>query len=249
MNQEEVYRDFSLKCGSVSGSFLSFCVAIVKYIIIPLALITLIDKVGASILGSFSSGTLDFGVILQEFTIYIRKFMVYSIPLLFLSIFIGYYPKGNYARIPFEFISAVYLAFILLLFTNGGYLDLHLDGSSLGIAELESADVTLVVTSFVYILATISIAKGFLAFAEFADCRKKYLKNLAKKLNSKQNIDIADLMDEDDDEFTYEYIDEEPEEEVEEEEEEFEQETPTKTKVEDDEDILEDPVKLKQKEE
>ena len=110
---------------------------------------------------------------------------MYSIPLLFLAGLIGYYPPGNYARIPFKFISSAYLAIMLLLFTNGGHLYVSLGGDSLASLGIVSMDMTLDIVAIIYLLSIIAFVKGFLAFTEFTDNRKQYLEDLAEKFNRK----------------------------------------------------------------
>ncbi len=190
----EYMTDFSLRCGSWTSSFYYFCKAVVMYIILPLAIISLMDGIGPRLTEAFESD-MDFNAIIKEFTVYLDRYMIYSIPLLFLSIGIGYYPKGNYARIPFKFVAALYLSIMLLLFTNGGQLEVTLDGSALGydptVGGLSGLDMTLSVTGIIYILSIIAFVKGFLAFTEFSDNRKDYLENLAEKFNDRDEKKAA----------------------------------------------------------
>ena len=183
-NKRDYRSDFSLRCGSWTSSFYYFCKAIAGYIIIPLAFIALINGIGPEISDAVGSG-IDFGPILIEFGGYLSRYMVYAIPLIFLAILIGYYPPGNYARIPFKFISAIYLAIMLLMFTDGGHLYVTMDGDSFGDLGVSFMELTLDVVAIVYLLAFIAFIKGFLAFTEFTDNRKTYLENLANKFNKK----------------------------------------------------------------
>ena len=185
MNSEYM-TDFSLKCGSWTSSFLYFCKALVAYIILPLALIALINGVGPRLSDAVSSG-IDFGPILMEFAVYLDRYMLYSIPLLIFAIFIGYYPPGNYARIPFKFIASVYLAIMLMLFTEGGHLSISLGEGAFGAGTpIGGLDLTLDIVGIIYLLAIIAFVKGFLAFTEFSDNRKEYLSALAEKFNAKE---------------------------------------------------------------
>ncbi|MBP5394432.1 MAG: hypothetical protein J6Y18_00780, partial [Candidatus Methanomethylophilaceae archaeon] len=129
---------------------------------------------------------IDFGPILMEFGGYLDRYIMYSIPLLFLAGLIGYYPPGNYARIPFKFISSAYLAIMLLLFTDGGHLYVSLGGDSLASLGITSMDMTLDIVAIIYLLSFIAFIKGFLAFTEFTDNRKQYLEDLAEKFNRKE---------------------------------------------------------------
>ena len=182
--KSEYMSDFSLKCGSWTSSFYYICKAVAGFIIIPLAIIALINGIGPELTEATGSG-IDFGPILIEFGGYLDRYIMYSIPLLFLAGLIGYYPPGNYARIPFKFISSTYLAIMLLLFTNGGHLYVSLGGDSLASLGIVSMDMTLDIVAIIYLLSIIAFVKGFLAFTEFTDNRKQYLEDLAEKFNRK----------------------------------------------------------------
>ena len=176
--------DFSLKCGSWTSSFFYLCKAITVYIIIPLALIALLQGMGPR-MNEIMAAEIDFGPVLDEFIVYLDRYLIYSIPLVILSIFIGYYSPGSYARIPFKFLSAVYLAIMLLLFTEGGHLYVSMPAEAVESMGLAGLDLTLDVVGIIYILSIISFVKGFLAFTEFSDNRKQYLEDLAEKFNTK----------------------------------------------------------------
>jgi hypothetical protein len=176
--------DFSLKCGSWTGSFYYLCKAITGYLLLPLAFIALLTGLGPRLEEIVGAG-IDFGPIVTEFAMYLDRYMVYSIPLIVFAIFIGYYPAGNYARIPFKFIASVYLAVMLLMFTDGGHLSVSLGGESLSSMGIDGLDMTLDIVGIIYILSIIAFVKGFLAFTEFSDNRKQYLENLAEKFNMK----------------------------------------------------------------
>lgn len=194
------YRtDFSLKCGSWTNSFLSLSKAIVVYILLPLAFIALI-KGTAPTLNTMMGGAIDVGLIFEQFIIYFNRYILYSVPLVILSIFAGYYPPGNYARIPFKFISSAYLAIMLLMFTNGGHIGVSITGDALASTGIMGIDLTLDFVGVIYILAFITFVKGFLAFTEFSDNRKGYLEKLAKKMNKKGEKSKGSMdYDEDDD--------------------------------------------------
>lgn len=194
----DYYSDFSLKCGSWTGSFLYLCRSITVYILMPLAMIALIRGIGPH-LTTMIGGAINISSLFEQFVEYFNRYILYSIPLIFLSIFIGYYPAGNYARIPFKFLSAVYLAIMLLMFTDGGHLAVTLDGEALASTGITGIDLTLDIVGVIYILAIISFVRGFLAFTEFSDNRKDYLEKLAKKFNKKdkKNKNSMDF-DEDD---------------------------------------------------
>ena len=198
MSSKDYFSDFSPKCMSPGGGFLSFAVAVTMYILIPLAGISLIAGVGAELSSSMGSDSLDIGMLLNEFAVYLRNLMVYSIPLIVLSVFVGLYEKGSYARIPFKFLSSLYLAIVLLMFTKGGHMDMVVDGSALG-GAVDQITLVINIEAVIYILATIAALKGFLAFTEFSDNRKAYLERAAKNFNKKDRKMAKWTVFEDDD--------------------------------------------------
>ena len=195
---KDYVSEFSPKCMSFSGAFFSLSRSVVTYIILPLAAIALISGIGAELTANAGSESLDFGQMLDQFNVYLRNLMIYSIPLIILSIFVGLYEKGSYARIPFRLVYCLYLAVMLLMFTKGGHMDMTIDGSALG-GGLDSVTIVLNIEAVIYILAIISALKGFLAFAEFSDNRKKYLENSAKGFNKKDRKKAKWFVFEDDD--------------------------------------------------
>ena len=197
MNKDYL-SEFSPRCMSYGGAFLSLSKSVTTYIILPLAAIALISGIGAELSASVGSGSLDFGEMLDQFNVYLRNLMIYSIPLIILSIFVGLYDKGSYARIPFRLVYCLYLAVMLLMFTKGGHMDMVIDGSAFG-GQLDSLTLVLNIEAVIYILAIISALKGFLAFAEFSDNRKKYLENSAKNFNKKDKKKAKWLVFENDD--------------------------------------------------
>lgn len=199
---KDYFSDFSPKCMSFGGAFLSTSVSVTIYMLLPLAGISLITGLGP-VLTEAMGDSLDFGSILDQLAGYLRSLMLYSIPLVILSVFVGLYEKGSYARIPFKFVYCLYLALVLLLFTKGGELDMVIDGSSLG-EGIHSITMVLEIKAVIYILAIISALKGFLAFAEFSDNRKKYLENTAKRFNRKDAMEDEWTVYDEDEEFAEE---------------------------------------------
>ena len=131
MSDKDYFSEFSPKCMSFGGAFLSVAITVTIYILLPLAGIAFIAGVGSSLTEAME-GSVDFNTILDQFAVYLRSLMIYSIPLIILSVFVGLYEKGSYARIPFKFAYCLYLAAVMLLFTKGGEMDMFIDGSTIG---------------------------------------------------------------------------------------------------------------------
>lgn len=182
---ELIKSDFASSSGDIGGAFYELAKALLIFMIIPLSIYALISGV---INQAIASGTMDpetiadINEILSTAWDYVRKFIRYSIPMLFLAIPIGFYPAGNYAKIPFRIVAALYLAVLLIMFTNGGDLLVSLynviDTEQL---IVDSVSVNINIAPVIYMMIVICIAKAFLSFAEFAGSREKYLEDLTEK--------------------------------------------------------------------
>ncbi len=80
MSNKDYLSEFSPKCMSFGGAFFSLSRSVTTYILLPLAAISLITGIGTELTTSMGSESLDFGAILDQFTVYLRNLMIYSIP-------------------------------------------------------------------------------------------------------------------------------------------------------------------------
>ncbi|NLL94171.1 MAG: hypothetical protein GX224_00155 [Thermoplasmatales archaeon] len=176
--------EFSLKKADPGGAVLGMVGAIASFIIVPLCLCALIVGI---IEASIRSGTSFMEAeqvesLIEEYWYYTRRFISLAGPLVLVSIPMGLYPKGSYARIPFGLFFGFYLALVLLIFVHGGAVTTDVGGlGGSGGVSIDAVRLTLNVTAIMYIAVMISVAKGFLTFAEFAAHRKDYLKWLDEK--------------------------------------------------------------------
>ncbi len=104
--------DYALKNGSVARGIGSFIKTLISFVIVPLVILIVADKVmdmAATELGSYMDTTSmkDAMAVARDVA---EDAIRYSLPFLVLSIPIGFYPRGNSARIPFKLIWAFYMA-------------------------------------------------------------------------------------------------------------------------------------------
>lgn len=170
------------RCGSVWGSVNAVGITFVLYILIPLIIMYMISSLGESI---GASADMDLTIFTDEINKYLIRLALYSIPLLFISLFKGYYAPGNRARIPFKVVYSLYVALMLLLVTNFGNFTAAVDMSSI-IDGMGDVSVVLNVGMLIYILAAISAAKAPLAFTEYIDKRKEYQETKLEKYGNKE---------------------------------------------------------------
>jgi len=168
---EEIRSDMSLKNGSLSGAMLSFFLSLMMFIAVPYAVFV------------FASGSLDGGITIfgnvnglaDGVWGWVMNMMKYSVPLILLSVPIGFYRAGSYSRVPFRILFALYLGTWLWIASGGGIFSFPLTG------DASSAVISLDVRYVAYVIIMISFAMIFLAFSELGGNRKKYLEALDRK--------------------------------------------------------------------
>ena len=120
---DDILFDLSPKNGSLAGAILSFICVLMVFIIAPYVLFAFISG------GLPGIGT-EFGIDTSEIAAaiwpWIQDMMKYAIPLLLLSIPIGFYRAGSYARVPFKMLFALYLGSWLWVASHGGIFTMTL---------------------------------------------------------------------------------------------------------------------------
>ena len=166
---DDIRSDLSPKHGSLSGAMISFFLTIAIFVAVPYLLFTFAS-------GSLTSGTTVFGYtddIADGVWGWIIDMMKYAFPMILLSVFIGFYRAGSYARIPFKILFALYLGSWLWIASHGGVFSFTIASTS--------TSITLDVRYIAYVMIMICFAMVFLTFSEFGGNRKKYLEALEKK--------------------------------------------------------------------
>ena len=182
---ELIKDDFAFSAGDIGGAFYELAKALLIFMIVPLSLYALISGVANQ---AIASGTMDpeaiadLNEVMSTLWDYVRRFIRYSIPMLFLAIPVGFYSAGSYAKIPFRILAALYLAVLLIMFTNGGDIFVSLY-NVINTEQLivNSVSVNINIAPIIYMMVIICIAKAFLSFAEFAGSREKYLEDYTEK--------------------------------------------------------------------
>jgi hypothetical protein len=144
-----------------------FFIAMGVFVIAPYALFL-------SVTGGLADGTTVFGdmeVLVNSAWVWVSDIIKYALPLVLLSILIGFYRAGSYARIPLRILFALYLCSWIWAASHGGVFTMTLTDASIAVD----------VKYIVYVMMMISFAMIFLAFSEFGGNRKRYLEALEKK--------------------------------------------------------------------
>jgi len=153
--------EFSFKQGKVMSGVVASILAAVKYLIVPLVIISLIS----SVIGSMGEGMpeeLKFGEMLSSITTYV---IVFGILIAAFSFFRGFYPKGSYSRFSFGAAAVAMTCLWIWFATMGGQLtiDLGVGGGTLDFAGLV----------YLFIFAAALMAVYYLV--EMLSFRKEYL--------------------------------------------------------------------------
>ena len=160
---KDIKTDFSPRYGSLLRAITSFIGSMITFVVIPFVVFNFmaIQMSGAGL-----------NNIMDETWLLVQNMIKFSVPMVLLSIPIGFYRPGSYARVPFKVLSAIYLASWLRMVSNNGILLMEMS---------EEITVVLDISMITYIVMMIAFAKVFLAFSECGGKRKEYLEKIDKK--------------------------------------------------------------------
>ena len=167
---EDIKFDVSPKNGSLAGALISFFSAVGMFVIIPYVLFMSVSGDLGVINGDLADGAWD----------RVMDLIKYAAPLVLLSIPIGFYRAGSYARIPFKIMFALYLGSWIWIASGGGIFSVSFDAAAV-MGAASSIFVEIDIKYVIYVMIMICFAMMFLAFSEFGGNRKKYLEAIEKK--------------------------------------------------------------------
>ncbi|MCL2607064.1 MAG: hypothetical protein FWD92_00690 [Methanomassiliicoccaceae archaeon] len=168
----DIRTDFSLENGTLLGAMLSLIIAISMFIVLPYT-VALYASGGLEQIAIGNAGAMEYGMWDT-----VSDLMKYAVPLILLSIPVGFYRSGSYAKIPFRILFTFYLGAWIWIASQGGIFTVEMGSVADGISSMT---LNLDVRYIVFIVMIICLAMMFLAFAEFGGSREKYLKALEKK--------------------------------------------------------------------
>ncbi|MCL2890303.1 MAG: hypothetical protein FWF40_00230 [Methanomassiliicoccaceae archaeon] len=174
---DDILFDLSPRNGTLAGAILSFLCVLMVFVIAPYILFAFLS-------GGLPDIGIEFGIdtaeIIDGIWPWIMDMMKYAVPLILLSIPIGFYHAGSYARVPFKMLFALYMGAWLWIASHGGIFDMTLPGFEI-FGSTSALTVGLDVKYIVYVMIMICFAMMFVALAELGGNRKKYLETLEKK--------------------------------------------------------------------
>ncbi|MBI0584229.1 MAG: hypothetical protein ISF22_08395 [Methanomassiliicoccus sp.] len=153
-------NEFSLKGGSVGRGVAASVLAGIKYLLVPILVITIFSAVlaQAEVENIDLEGQLDLGRIM-DFVIYLGT------PIVVLSFFRGYYPKGSVSRFTFGVAAAALACVWIWLVMMGGNLALEFDQFGMSIAFV----------GFVLLFILAAALGGVYCLAEMLSYRREWL--------------------------------------------------------------------------
>jgi hypothetical protein len=175
---DDIKFDLSPKNGSLSGALISFFITISILVVAPYLIFIAasgnISDVGWTVFG-------DPGTLMDGAWEWVASMLKYSVPFILLSIPIGFYRAGSYARIPFRILFALYFGSWIWIAAHGGIFEMMLSDASFVSDNFSTITLGLDVRPVVYVMIMISFAMIFLAISEFGSNRKKYFEAIEKK--------------------------------------------------------------------
>jgi hypothetical protein len=151
--------EFSLMDGKIRGGLFSAIGATLKYIVIPVIIFTVIT----SVLSAVSQFNENLG--LKMVNDMRNMALILGLPIVFLSFFRGYYPKGSYSRLTFAIATTMMVCVWLWFVMRGGEFQL----------SATRADLDLDLSGLVLLFVIAAAIGGLFFVAEFFSYRKEYL--------------------------------------------------------------------------
>jgi len=152
-------NDFALKHGKPIKGVISAVLAAIKYLVVPIAIITivisLLSGVGGDILPIDRLEAIQFSLIL------------FSIPVIALAFLVGFYPKGSYSRM---ILGVVYVALICV------WIWFAFQGGKLN-ADIEMVGAGLDFSPLLLLIVFAASLKAIYYLAEAPSYRSEFLRN------------------------------------------------------------------------
>jgi len=151
--------EFSLKDGKIKGGLFSMIGATLKYVVIPIIIFTVI----AGVLSAVSQSNENLGMkMVNDMR---NMALILGLPIVFLSFFRGFYPKGSYSRLTFAIASTIMVCVWIWFVMQGGKFQL----------SATRADLNLDLSGLVLLFVVAAAIGGLYFVAELFSYRKEYL--------------------------------------------------------------------------
>jgi hypothetical protein len=152
-------NEFSLKDGKIRGGLFSAIGASLKSVVVPIIIFTVITGV-LSAVNEFNE---NLG--LKMVNDMRNMALMLGLPIVFLSFFRGYYPKGSYSRLTFAIATTIMICVWIWFVMQGGKFQL----------SASRADLNMDLSGLVLLFVIAAAIGGLYFVAELFSYRKEYL--------------------------------------------------------------------------
>lgn len=164
VHRGEEMGDFSFKIGKTWKGALASIAAALKYVIVPIIIITIIASLAGELIGDYLEAVRN-------------AILIFGIPLIVISFFKGFYPKGSQSRLVFALITTALVCLWIWFVLQGGIFELNVE------------QVTMTVDYSLLVLLFILVAElgGVYYAGEYLSYRNEYLSGGLKEKEKGQN--------------------------------------------------------------
>jgi len=164
--------------GGAKGAVAYFLKTFIVFIVLPLAFYYsmpyLFDAVAPGIAGDMKEQV-------ETLWPYIEKLVLCSIPLVVISIPLGYFARGDKRKVPFRIAYGIAAAALVWTVTNGGKFNIAMNDVGLGAVSVSSFSIALNNTTLIMITMLICVLRGFMGILEYRSYRDEFGKSTASK--------------------------------------------------------------------
>jgi len=157
--------DFSFNKGKPWKGIFASIGAAVKYVIAPIIIITIIGSFVNEFIGDYLEAARN-------------AVLIFGIPLIVISFFKGFYPKGSQSRLIFAVIATALASLWIWFVLQGGVFELSVEQVSL------TVNYSLLVLLFIFVV----VLNGVFYVGEYFSYRKEYLSGESIKKGKEEKI-------------------------------------------------------------
>jgi len=150
--------------GGVKGAVTCFLKTLIIFIVIPLGVYYAIPHIFDAVAGGAYG---DISAQMEQIKPYIDKIVLFAIPLVIISIPLGYFPRGDKRKIIFRIAYAVGMAALLWFVTNGGKMNIAMNDVGLGDVTVSWFSIGIINTTLIYVSICLCLLKGLLGILEY----------------------------------------------------------------------------------
>ena len=157
--------------GGVGGAFSYFIKTLIVFIVLPLGIYYAIPHIFDAVAGGAYG---DISAQVEELKPYIDKFVFFAIPLVIISIPLGYFPRGDIRKAVFRMAYAVGMVVLLWFVTNGGKFNIMMNDVGLGDVTVSWFSIGLINTTLICVSIGLCLLKGLTGLLEYRVYRDEF---------------------------------------------------------------------------